>query len=91
MLCLGFEPWAAGWQAQMAQLSYGGHIECLKLQIFNLKCIRGLYVGLLRPEAEPEVLGRRGLGLLRVGDARLLRRRVRTWRQRRGTAGRKQQ
>ena len=25
MVCLGFEPWAAGWQAQRKPRSYGGH------------------------------------------------------------------
>ena len=24
MVCLGFEPWAAGWKAQTNPLSYGG-------------------------------------------------------------------
>ena len=24
MVCLGFEPWAAGWKARMNPLSYGG-------------------------------------------------------------------
>ena len=35
MVCLWFEPGAAGWQAQMKPLSYGGHNVCNVL-LFNL-------------------------------------------------------
>ena len=36
MVCLWFEPGAAGWQAQMKPLSYGGHNVCNVLSILGL-------------------------------------------------------
>ena len=36
MVCLGFEPGAAGWKAQMDPLSYGGTPKAAKLDTSNI-------------------------------------------------------
>ena len=37
MVCLGFEPGAAGWKAQTKPRSYGGHPDAERLLLDSLK------------------------------------------------------